>query len=177
MVSLLSSTRGSYRTKHEITIETDPKISAAPIVRNVPSTGLTVEFTYSGVRTAQADANKSMRAGALRLPDGYTLMKVAAHAKNPRVSYAPAIDYEHYVLVDSDGKVVGLFGSHDPFPSHGASTQIAGQQSRTLFDNAASWIGAWGLLPFAPTTNVWELWMSGSISIDGISISNPGWRY
>lgn len=79
----------------------------------------------------------------------------AANAKIPKIP-GPAINYNYTIVLDADGNIVegGIWGSHDPFPAHGASMQFGDAGATTLWDDLPGPWKGWGLLPVAPDMTI-----------------------
>ena len=106
----------------------------------------TIEYNQAGavVATAFADVG-GMTARALRV-NGMTFLAVGGHVSNPLTAIGPAIDYDYTIAGSNDGRVLGMFGGHDRYPSHSVYYSFrTGMAQQILDDRASTVLGPLGL--------------------------------
>ena len=89
-----SAGRTSLRIQQQFTIETDPSVSANPLVSvSQPKIGVTRELNAQGgtIATGQA-SGEGVTVGAQRLSDGTVLLTARGHSTSPLVALAPGYE-------------------------------------------------------------------------------------
>ncbi len=121
----------SYRTEQSAIIETDPNISANPLLSSSSAVGTTVgifpslEAPYTTVESGQSEPTFSLSVSRTDANSGNNaVINLSGSAGNPLVA-APAslknIDYQFQLTITptKDGRfTIGVSGSHDAFPSY-----------------------------------------------------------
>lgn len=107
-------------------------------------TGTTHErTTYLGtgkstIRSGKADKNTITQQLITRDANKIQI-KCICSSKNPRVNFAPAIDYEFYVTLYSNGKIE-LTGNHDGFPCYEAYVRVNNGSWQTFYQKSQRYI-------------------------------------
>lgn len=169
-----SASRTSARIQHRFTIETDPSISANPLISSSVGIGATRKIVDGIPGSPEFASSEGVSTEAARLFDGTILIDVRGHAKNPMVPVAPAIDYQYRLAITPDGKVICLTCQHDGFPAFDGYVAVGSGQAAPLFQHKAvsGWFAPFALAPPLPNRTISGVLyeFSGERWIDGVYI-------
>jgi len=108
-----------YRTKQEVTIETDPRKSTNPIVGPpFNGAGQSASFSASGKLKETDRATEVGEIKGRRDKDGNAIIDIHLHSSLPLLPMSPAIDADIQITASKDGRIIKVTGIKDGFPAY-----------------------------------------------------------